>query len=225
MATLSVHLDSGPSAVGHHIVNHHRGALLALVLAGCSAAIACGESGPPELVFKVPLARLPQSMQRASQDLAPADSVELRLPGEWFDPPRELTVIAREAADLSSPLSASEAAYSAFKLYDDDWIVSSFAEEDRGEIRNLLANSGVRAVNRDYYEHIQGKRIHGWAAYVTDSTDYRLIFVSLARGSQTKRVETFVLESGEWRRTNRLVRNRAFQVAWNAYGSGTITQE
>ncbi|MCH7874821.1 MAG: hypothetical protein IH965_05930, partial [Gemmatimonadetes bacterium] len=157
----------------------HRTVLVALVLAGSTTAMGCEGNSSSELLFKVPVARIPRSMQRAYRDLSPGDSVELRLPGEWFETPRELTVITREAADFSSALSASQAAYSAFKHYDDAWIVASFAEDDREDIRGFLANSAVRAGSRRYYEGIQDKHIHGWARYAQDSTEYRLVFVSL----------------------------------------------
>lgn len=197
--------------------------LVALVIAG--TAIGCEESRSPELVLKVPVERTPRSVRSAHEDLSPGDSVELRLPGEWFDPARELSVIDRDAADLSSPITASEAAYSAFKSYEDDWIVASFAEWDRPEIRQMLADAGVNTGSRGYYEQVTGKRVDGWAGYATDSTDYRLVFVTLFRPAPTTRVETFVLESEEWRRTNQLVRDTVFQMAWNTYRHGTITQK
>lgn len=197
--------------------------LLALAVSALLAG--CRGTGTPELLFKAPLQRMPRSMQRAYPDLPPGDSIELRLEGEWFDPPRELTVVPRSAADLSSPIAASEAAYSAFKQYDDDWIVASFAEGDRDDIRGFLADSGVRSGSRRYYDTIRSKHVHGWARYLVGNTEYRLVFVSLTHADSTRRMETFVLEAGEWRRTNRLARERDFQVAWNAYRVGTIVPE
>jgi hypothetical protein len=201
-----------------------RSALVALALGGI-AALGCDAGGSPELLFKVPRGRLPRSAQRAYQQMGPADSVELRLPGEWFEPPRDLKVIERAAADLSSPLSAAEAAYSAFKRYDDAWIVASFAEADREDIQGFLGDSAVKAGSRSYYEGIQAQRVHGWARYARDSTEYRLLFVSLLTPVAVLRVETFVQEDGEWRRTNQLARDDTFQITWGAFRFGRITPQ
>jgi hypothetical protein len=200
-----------------------RGSLMAPVLAGI-AVLGC-DGGSPELLFQVQLGKLPRGVQPAEQRLGPADTVELRLPGEWFEPPRELRVIERAAADPTTPLSAAEATYSAFKVHDPDWILASFARQDHDDIQGFLSDSAVWAGSRNYYERVLGQRVHGWARYVRDSTEYRLLFVSLLMPESVLRVETFVQEDGGWRRTNRLVRDRAFQIAWSAYRFGRVTQQ
>ena len=204
----------------------HRTLLVALMLTGTATAIGCEASRPPELLLRVPVERLTRYMQQRSfPHLSPGDSVELRMPGEWFEPPRELSVIARDSADLSSPLSASVAIYSAFKQSDNDWIVASFAERDRAIIRRFLGDSNVRAGSRGYFAQVVSKQIVGWATYATDSADYRLVFVRRIDDSPTPDLETFVWEAEEWRRTNRLVKDSVAQIAWRAYRFGTVTQK
>lgn len=198
------------------------GIAIVLVTAGALLGAGCDGNRPTGLVLKAPLERLPQVIRREHPGLTPGDSLETRLEGEWFEPPQDQPVIQRQTADLSSVAAASQAAYSAFKHADDAWIVASFAEADREDIRGFLSDSAVREGSRHYFSTVTRRLMHGWARYVADSTEYRLVFVTEQTTAPVRRLETFVRENDQWLRTNALRRDHGFNTAWVAFRYGRI---
>lgn len=187
--------------------------LVALVALG-----ACGQDTPGsasgELVFRVRVADLGIQSSPLAEGRSPDEEVELRVAGELFEPPHEVTAGSREQADQRSPIAASGSAFSAFIADDADWIVSNFARQDREAIQSMLANQQMRTRNREVLARHESYKIFARAAYVTDAA-YELLFIRYGDGSEF--VETYVNEDGRWKRTNALSSDEGFDLMWAAF--------
>ena len=161
-----------------------------LVVAACTREQATPAQG--ELVFRAKVANLGIQTGALAEGRSRDEEVELRLPGELFDPPLKATIVAWEESDRSSPVAASASAFSAFKADDADWILSNFAQRDQADVQAMLANEEIRARNGD--------------------------------ASRPGLVEVFVLEDGEWKRTNALSADERFDLVWAAFSAGSITE-
>ncbi len=187
--------------------------LLAVVALG-----ACGQDTPGsasgELVFRARVADLWIQSSTLAEGRSQDEEVELRVAGELFEPPHEVTVGSREQADQSSPLAASGSAFSAFIADDADWIVSNFARQDREAIQSMLANQQLRTRNREVLARHEPYKIFARAAYVTDAA-YELLFIRY--GDRSGFVETYVTEDGRWKRTHALSSDEGFDLMWAAF--------
>lgn len=193
------------------------------LLLGCWLAllVGCADRGG-EITFVVAVRDLPRSARDNSfaQGHEPDDTLRLTLPGERFDPPLELRAIPRDSVRRSTPLAAEVAAFSAFKAADPDWIVETFADADRAEILDFLADSAVRAGSQRLFESLTEVRIYAITEHRAADVDYRLVFFSYRDSPRRGNVHVYVLERGAWKRTNRLVRDSDAALAFNAFRYG-----
>ena len=214
--------------VKEFLLRHRRNAmksaswLLAVVALG-----ACGQDTPMpasgELVFRVRVADLGIQSSTRAEGRSPDDEIELRVRGELFEPPHEVTAGSREQADQRSPIAASGSAFSAFIADDADWIVSNFAKQDREAVQSMLANQQMRTRNREVLARHESYKIVARAAYVTDVT-YELLFIRYGDGSGSGFVETYVSEDGRWKRTNALSSDEGFDLMWAAFRTDGVTE-
>lgn len=203
----------------------------AIVVASLPLAVvalgACGQDTPgsasSDLVFRARGADLGIQSNALAEGRSPDEEVELRVPGELFEPPHEVTVGSREQADQSSPIAASGSAFSAFIADDADWIVSNFARQDREAIQSMLANQQLRTRNREVLARHGSYKIFARAAYVTE-TAYELLFIRYGDGSGSGFVETYVNEDGRWKRTNALSSDEGFDLMWAAFRTHGVAE-
>ena len=144
-----------------------------LVVAACTREQATPAQG--ELVFRAKVANLGIQTGALAEGRSRDEEVELRLPGELFDPPLKATIVAWEESDRSSPVAASASAFSAFKADDADWILSNFAQRDQADVQAMLANEKVRARNRDVLNRYDSYEIYARARPLYHSISRRTL--------------------------------------------------
>jgi hypothetical protein len=150
------------------------------------------------------------------------DTLRLRFRGRAFDPPLELRAIPQDSVDRSTPLGAEEAAFSAFKRADPNWIIESFADPDRREILSFLSDTAVSAGSRHMFDSIDAVHVYAVTDYQVRDTDYKLVFFSYHDSPSEGNVHAYVSERGEWKRTNRLARDSSVTFAFRAFRAGRI---
>lgn len=198
---------------------------IALVAAGAGLS-ACSETErSDEVLFSVAVTDLPATINnKLAQGHGLEDTLELRLRGEVFDPPHISEIVAHGTVDRSTALSASDADLWAFKTFNQAWIIETFAASDTAEIRDFLSDPNVRAGSRALYQRIERQDVFAVAEYQADSSDYRLVFLNHYEEPRRGKANVYVLEHGEWKRTNRLSRDSTLWLALLAFRRGSVTQ-
>lgn len=188
------------------------------------AAAGCGGGGA-DVLFSVAVADLPRTTNnRLARGHTTDDTLKLRLPGVVFDPPRPTPPVSRDGVDRSTALSASDADLWAFKTFNEAWIIETFAVADTAEIRDFLSDPNVRAGSRALYQRIERQDVYAVAEYQADSSDYRLVFLNHYEEPRRGKANVYVLEHGEWKRTNRLSRDATLSLALLAFQRGSVMQ-
>jgi len=149
------------------------------------------------------------------------DTVELVLPGELFEPPRELAPISRDQADLSTPESAVRSDFSAWKADDAEWIKANFAAAEQGALAQFLADEEIRAGSKAGFAKLDS--VFLWA--VVRHQVYTLVLITYGQVEDRSRgmTATLVQEDGGWKRTNVLSGDQTLDMVWSAFRVGEMT--
>jgi hypothetical protein len=173
-----------------------------------------------EILFRIEVAYLGLSAVHLNQGRSLDDVVELALPGELYEPPRELGPVTAARADRSSPTAAMQSDFSAWKADDAGWILANFAESERPALSAFLADAEQRAASSAYFGSFDKLFLWGVARY----GDYALALVTYGQGESRKRglTATLVQEDGAWRRSNALSRDLNLDLVWTAFRAGEM---
>lgn len=174
-----------------------------------------------ELVFRAKVADLSLATNPLAQDKHPDDVIEVVVPGRIFTPPKSVTRIAKDARDRRSPSEASRSDFFANKTDDLEWIVDNFARQDQPEIRHYLTDAAMRRQHQALFTALASKRLYGVCVY----HDFRLVLVCLDGQHHFCAVETYLQENAEWKRTNQLIRDPAFDVIFTAFQDAESRQQ
>jgi hypothetical protein len=134
----------------------------------------------------------------------------------------DLQAIPRDSVNRSTPLAAEAAAFSAFKKADPDWILDTFADADRADVRSFLADSGVRAGSRRLFQTLDRVRVYAIVEHRAHDIDYQLVFFTYRDSPREGNVHAYLRERGEWRRTNSLARDLEVTLAFTAFRYGRL---
>jgi hypothetical protein len=194
---------------------------------GCALVVStgCSDRRTDQLTFVIAANDVPQRARDAwVQRHGPADTLRLTLPGKRFEPPLELHTIPRDSVDRSTPLGAEAADFSAFKAADENWIIQGFADADRREVLSFLSDSAIREGSRHMFEPFQRVRVYAVARDSVGEIGYQLVFFSYFDSVSQGNMHAYVLERGEWKRTNQLARDRDpdATLAFTAFRFGRI---
>jgi hypothetical protein len=148
------------------------------------------------------------------------DRVELVLPGELFDPPREFGAISRDQADQSTPEGAVRSDFSAWKADDADWIMANFAAAEQAALAQFLADAEIRAGSKAGFDTLDS--VFLWA--VVRHGDYALALITYGQVEDRSRgmTATLIQEDGVWKRTNALSGDATLDMVWSAFRVGEM---
>ncbi len=149
------------------------------------------------------------------------DRVELVLPGELFEPPRELSPISRDQADRNSPEGAVRSDFSAWKADDVAWIKANFAAGEQAALAQVLADDEIRAGSKAGFATLNS--VFLWA--VVRYEDYALALITYGQVEDRSRgmAAALVQEDGAWKRTNALSADKTLDFVWSAFRVGEMT--
>jgi hypothetical protein len=148
------------------------------------------------------------------------DTIELVLPGELFEPPRELDPIARDQADLNTPEAAVRSDFSAWKADDAEWIKANFAASEQAALVQFLADAEIRAGSKAGFATLDSVFLWGVVRY----RDYALVLITYGQVDDRSRGMTAALvqEDGVWKRTNALSADETLDMVWSAFRVGEM---
>ena len=148
------------------------------------------------------------------------DRVELVLPGELFEPPRELGAVSRNQTDQSTPEGAVRSDFSAWRADDADWIKANFAAAEQAALAGFLADAEIRACSKAGFANFDS--VFLWA--VVRHEDYVLALITYGQVEDRSRgmTATLIREDGVWKRTNALSGDETLDMVWSAFRVGEI---
>ncbi len=151
------------------------------------------------------------------------DTVELVLPGDLFEPPRELGAIARGQADRSTPEGLVQSDFSAWRADDAEWIKANFAVGEQAALTEFLADDEIRASSKAGFATFDSVFLWG----VVRHGDYALALITYGQIEDRARGMTAALirEDGAWKRTNALSADETLDFVWSAFRVGEMAAQ
>lgn len=150
---------------------------------------------------------------------ARADTVEVVLPGAWFEPPRVLGSTPKSEWRSGTPLEAVRSDFSAWKADDEDAIVAGFVPGERGDVAAFLARADMRAANRKVFD----RHTELWVWGVARHGEHALVLFTYDGAPRAGgMVSTFKSTAEGWKRTNALSAERTADVVWGAFTQGSV---
>lgn len=187
------------------------------------AAMALGVVRPAlagEVTFRAQLKELGQQLPHLDRGTKFGDTVEVVLPGELFEPPRELGAISRDQVDRSTPQGAIRSDFSAWKADDAEWIKANFAAGEQAALTEFLADATMRAGSKAGFAEFDSIFLWG----VVRHQAYTLVLVTYGQAAERSRglTATLAQEDGAWRRTNALSSDETLDLVWSAFRVGEM---
>jgi hypothetical protein len=176
----------------------------------------------PEHVFEGPAGSRMASVQvgtRIAKGFAPPQGelkqsrAQVSYPGEAFDPPKALTPAERATQSFATPESALAAMYAANKSNDLDWILETYAPDEREATKAALTSEEIKR-NNALAANISALEILERVEY---GESYVVLIVAITVGSGTRFVHSIPMKKTEagWFSTNELSDDPFFtSVLW-----------
>jgi hypothetical protein len=197
---------------------------------GLLALAAIGLGAPPpalagEVTFRAQVRNLGFQKPHLDSGKNFEDTVELVLPGELFEPPRELSPISRDQADWNTPESAVRSDFSAWKADDVEWIKANFVAAEQAALAQFLADEEIRAGSKAGFAKLDSMFLWG----VVRHQAYALALITYGQVEDRSRglVATLVQEAGVeeadgWKRSNALSADETLDLVWAAFRVGRM---
>ena len=188
------------------------------------AVLALGAVRPAlagEVVFQAQVRNLGYQKPHLDKGKEFEDTVELVLPGELFEPPRELGTISRDQADLNTPEGAVLSDFSAWKADDADWIQANFAAGEQAALVQFLADPEIRAGSKAGFATLDS--VFLWGVVRHEAFALALITYGQVDDRSRGMTATLVQEDGAWKRTNVLSGDETLDFVWSAFRVGEMT--
>ncbi len=188
------------------------------------AVLALGAARPAlagEVAFHAEIRNLGFQKRHLDSGKEFEDTVELVLPGELFEPPRELGVVARAQVERHTPEGAVRSDFSAWKADDAEWIKANFVTGEQAALAQFLADAEIRAGSKAGFATLDS--VFLWA--VVRHEDYALVLITYGQVDDRSRgmTATLVQEDGAWKRTNALSADETLDFVWSAFRVGEMT--
>jgi hypothetical protein len=100
-------------------------------------------AGNKQIVFSVRISDLGLQNNSLARGKQPTEWIEVRLPGQLYDPAKRFGPVTRKAANWTTPIDAAIADFSAFKADDTNWILDDFVTQEK-KTAGLLGKPGSR---------------------------------------------------------------------------------
>jgi hypothetical protein len=192
---------------------------LRIVLLVLGLSLASQAASGQVLVFRARVEQLGMRTGWLNEGKALADTVEVVLPGEWFEPPRVLGPTPKTEWRYGTPIEAVQSDFSAWKADDADAIVEGFVAGERADVAAFLGDGDMRAANRKIFEGHAELRLWG----VARQGAHALVLFTYDRAPRARgMVSTFKSTAEGWKRTNALSAERTADVVWGAFRQGSV---
>ena len=171
-----------------------------------------------EILFRVRVSNAGLQNSSLVQGKQPTDFVEVKLPGQLYDPPKQFAPISKQSAKWTTPIDAAVADFSAFKEDDSNWILEDFVPEEEKDVRSLLDDKDAHQQNRKLFEARTERDVTGQVKY----KEYVIVFTRDS-GQAHPIPLTFKQTSDGWKRTNALSKDETFDIVFSAlYNGGEV---
>lgn len=159
-----------------------------------------------------------QSSNTLIKDKNQDDIIEILLPGKLYDPNIEITLVSKDAIDLSTPETAEKSFYSSNRNGDPEWIIENWVEEDQNSIQNSIKE--FLPQNTALFQSIEQSYITGRAKY----NDYIMLFIknTYSDAKESHIIHTYKKTAEGWKATNALSADETYDVVFAALRSGQI---
>lgn len=198
--------------------------LLIIILVVAGGIVSCHISNQQEsvadkvILFRVKVSNVGLQSSSLVRGKQPTDFVEVKLPGQLYDPPKQFNPIRKQAANWNTPTDAAVADFSAFKADDSSWILEDFVPEEEKDVRSLLDDKDAHQQNRKMFEARTERDITGQVKY----KEY-VIVLTRDSGQAHPVPLTFKQTSSGWKRTNALSKDDTFDIVFSAlYNGGEV---
>jgi hypothetical protein len=172
-------------------------------------------AGNKQIVFSVKISDLGLQNNSLARGKQPTEWIEVRLPGQLYDPAKRFGPVTRKAANWTTPIDAAIADFSAFKANDANWILDDFVTQEKDAVRSLLNDKAAREKNTTLFKERAERYVTGAANY----KDYVFVFVR-DTGQEHPSPITFTLTGNGYKRTNALSGDETFDVVFSALRNG-----
>ena len=175
-----------------------------------------------EILFKAKVSNVLMNSLLLDQGKKLTDFVEVKLPGQLYNPEKEFGVIGRELARYDTPINAVIADFSAFKSGDSDWIISNFISEEQNYPRSLLSDKNTYEKIKKHYELLNKVKIKGEIKY----KDYNVVFIQYVGDNFSDPIQVMIFKnvSGKWGKTNALTDDLNMSIVVSALWNGEFAQ-
>ena len=189
------------------------------------AVMALGVAPPAlagEVVFRAQVKDLGLQLPHLDRGKTFDDAVEVVLPGELFEPPRELGVVSRDQVERSTPEGAVRSDFSAWKADDAEWIKANFTAGEQAALAQFLDDAAIRAGSKAGFAKLDS--VFLWA--VVRHQAYALALITYGQVADRSRGLTAALvqEDGDWKRTNALSGDETLDLVWSAFRVGEMAE-
>ena len=172
-------------------------------------------AGNKQIVFSVKISDLGLQNNSLARGKQPTEWIEVRLPGQLYDPAKRFGPVTRKAANWTTPIDAAIADFSAFKADDANWILDDFVTQEKDAVRSLPNDKAAREKNSALFKERAERYVTGEASY----KDYVFVFVRDTRQEHSSPL-TFARTGAAYKRTNALSGDETFDVVFSALRNG-----
>ena len=202
------------------IVKTGRSRAIGLLVLAAMTLGAAGSAPAGEVAFHAQVKNLGFQKSHLDSGRSFEDTVELVLPGEVFEPPRELSPISRDQADLNTPEGAVRSDFSAWKADDVEWIKANFAADEQAALAQFLADDEIRAGSKAGFATLDS--VYLWAVVRHESYTLALITYGQVEDRSRGMTAALIQEDGVWKRTNALSGDQTMDMVWAAFRVGEM---
>jgi hypothetical protein len=162
-----------------------------------------------------------------------ADAKEMVLLGHLYEPPKILLPILRAQSNNGAILQLVASDFSAQRNGDHAWILENWADEDKPQIEQMLADKDMAGRNQKMLRSISQLKAYGEVDY----KGYRLLLIEYSGAITSRQVLSFKKANSGWKRTNALSADEGMQILGYAFenktsvtgpiggGAGSVTVE
>ena len=176
------------------------------------------ESG--QVTFKAKRANL-WLKQNSADEKKPTESIEITLPGELYNPPKEILMVEKKEVNRSTIENTVASVFSANKSGDLNWISDNFMDNDKEKIKKLFKDKKIMEDSKSDAQKIISVSITGQADY----KDSVLVFIEESYLNGKKVKESIACKKTEkgWKVTNEFSDDKTFDIVFAALSSGEVS--
>lgn len=149
------------------------------------------------------------------------DIVKKRYDGMLYKTPIVVNYVTKDKAENNTPIKALFSTLSANKACDVDWIINTFPDDEKEQIKALALNVEMMKKYKEYQDSITKAEVFG-EIHLKDEVIFLVEFTHTNRPVR-RVVPVYVKTKDGWKQTNSLVENEDYDLIFSAYNVGTVT--